>query len=107
MKIMYYQYGNTTCFVYDEPGNRYQYASGEINDDTLEPFFNAESIEVENIEDNSNVSSIMIENWASEMKSPENIQDDNYVPMIRNMFGTESKIYVAVKGSIKVYILVY
>ena len=100
-------YGNTTCFVYDEPSNRYNYASGEVNEDTLEPFYEADRIEVEELEENSYVASIMIENWASEMKSPENIQDDNYVPMIRNMFGTESKIYVAVKGSIKVYILVY
>jgi hypothetical protein len=107
MKIMYYQYGNTTCFVYDEPNNRYNYASGEISDDTLEPFFHADRIEVEELEEDSYVSSIMIENWASEMKSPENIQDDNFVPMIRNMFGTESKIYVAVNGSSKVYILVY
>lgn len=25
-------WGDTTAFVYDEPNNRYQYESGEIND---------------------------------------------------------------------------
>ena len=101
-------YGNTTCFVYDEPSNRYQYASGEINDDTLEPFFNAESIEVENLEDNSNVSGVMISEFIAECAPANNVQDDGFIPAIRKLFGEESKLYVATDGNNhKTFMLVY
>lgn len=100
-------YGNTTCFVYDEPSNRYQYASGEINDDTLEPFFNADRIEVEELEDDSRVAAVMIENWSKEFSPANDVQDDNYVSTIRNIFGEDSKLYVATNGEDTTYLLVY
>ena len=96
-KAIAHMYGNTTCFVYDEPSNRYQYVSGEINDDSLNPFLEADRIEVEELEDNSGVAAVMIENWSKEFSPANDVQDDNYVITIRNIFGENSKLYVATK----------
>ena len=101
-------YGNTTCFVYDEPSNRYNCEISEVNDDTLDIFFSAESIEVENLEDNSNVTAIMMSEFIAEYAPANNVQDDGFVPAIRNMFGSNSKLYSAINSEgNKTFILVY
>ena len=101
-------YGNATCFVYDEPNNRYNCEISEVNDDTLDIFFSAESIEVKNLEDDSNVSAIMISEFIAEYAPANNVQDDGFIPAIRNMFGENSKIYVATdENNHKTFMLVY
>ena len=88
-------YGKATCFVYDEPNNRYNCDIPEVNEDTLIDFFTAEKVEVENLEDDSNVASIMISDFIAEYAPANNVQDDGFIPAIRNMFGENSKLYVA------------
>lgn len=101
-------YGNATCFVYDEPNNRYNCAISEVDDDTVENFFIAENIEVENLEDNSNVSSIMIGEFIAEYAPANDVQYDGFVPAIRKLFGEDSKLYVATdENNHKTFMLVY
>ena len=101
-------YGNATCFVYDEPNNRYNCEISEVNDDTLDIFFSAESIEVKNLEDDSNVTAIMMSEFIEEYAPANNIQDDGFVPAIRKLFGEDSKLYVATdENNHKTFMLVY
>ena len=101
-------YGNATCFVYDEPNNRYNCIISEVNGDTLDIFFSAESIEVKNLEDDSNVTAIMMSEFIAEYAPANNVQDDGFVPAIRNMFGSNSKLYSAINSEgNKTFMLVY
>ena len=101
-------YGNATCFVYDEPNNRYNCEISEVNDDTVNNFFQTENIEVHNLEDDSNVTAIMISEFIAEYAPANNVQDDGFIPAIRNMFGENSKIYVATNSlGNKTFMLVY
>ena len=101
-------YGNATCFVYDEPNNRYNCVISEVNDDTLDIFFSAESIEVENLEDNSNVSCVMISEFIAEYAPANNVQDDGFIPAIRKLFGEDSMLYTATdENNHKTFMLVY
>ena len=107
-KAIAHMYGNATCFVYDEPNNRYNFVISEVDDDTVNDFFQTENIEVENLEDNSNVSGVMISEFIAEYASSNNIQDDGFIPAIRKLFGEDSRLYVATDGnSHKTFMLVY
>ena len=101
-------YGNSTCFVYDEPNNRYNCVIAEVDDDTVNDFFQTENIEVENLEDDSNVTAIMMSEFIAEYAPANNVQDDGFVPAIRNMFGSNSKLYSAINSEgNKTFMLVY
>jgi hypothetical protein len=107
-KAIAHMYGNTTCFVYDEPNNRYNCVISGVDDDTLDIFFSAESIEVKNLEDDSNVTAIMMSEFIAEYAPANNVQDDVFIPVIRKLFGEESKLYVATDGNNhKTFMLVY
>ena len=107
-KAIEHMYGCATCFVYDEPNNRYNCAIQEVNYATLCNFFSAESIEVESLEGDSNVSSIMISEFIAEYAPANNVQDDGFIPAIRKMFGENSKLYVATNtDGNKTFILFY
>lgn len=101
-------YGNTTCFVYDEPNNRYNCAISGVDDDTVNDFFQAENIEVEDLEDDSNVSGIMISEFIAEYAPANNVQDDGLITTIRKLFGEDSMLYVATdENNHKTFMLVY
>ena len=107
-KAIAHMYGNATCFVYDEPNNRYNCVISGVDDDTVNDFFQTENIEVENLEDNSNVSGVMISEFIAEGAPANNVQDDGFIPAIRKLFGEESKLYVATDGNNhKTFMLVY
>jgi len=100
-------YGNTTCVVYDSPDNRYNYSSLEVSESNIPEFYDASEIEEMDLEENSAVASVMIQNFAADFEPANNVQDDDYVPMIRKTFGPDSKLYVAICGNSSTYLLCY
>lgn len=98
--------GNTTCIVTDSPNNRMNYSSGEVDEKLLDQFFGKEITE-ESLDDNSEVAAVMLENFSAEMKPAHNVQDDNYMSIIRNCFSTNSILYSVKIGDETTFILYY
>ena len=105
-KIMGSMFGNTTCVVTDSPNNRMNYSSGEIDENLLDRFEGQEIIE-ETLDENSEVAAVMLENFSAEMKPASNVQDDDYMTVIRGCFSVNSKLYSAKIGDETTYILYY
>lgn len=99
-------FGNTTCVVTDSPNNRMNYSSGEIDENLLDQF-EGEEITEESLDENSEVAAVMLENFSAEMKPAGNVQDDDYMTIIRNCFSVNSKLYSAKIGDETTYILYY
>ena len=105
-KKMGSMFGNTTCIVTDSPNNRMNYTSGEIDDNILDQL-EGKDITEESLDENSEVAAVMLENFSAEMKPASNIQDDDYMTIIRNCFSINSKLYSAKIGDETTYILYY
>ena len=105
-KIMGSMFGNTTCVVTDSPSNRKNYSSGEIDENLLDQFENKKVTE-ELLDENSEVAAAMLENFSAEMKPASNVQDDEYMTIIRNCFSVNSRLYSAKSDSETIYILYY
>ena len=105
-KIMGSMFGNTTCVVTDSPNNRMNYSSGEVDENLLDQLEGKEITE-ESLDENSEVAAVMIENFSAEMKPASNIQDDDYMTVIRGCFSVNSRLYSAEIGDATVYILYY
>ena len=99
-------FGSTTCIVTDSPNNRMNYTSGEIDDNILDQL-EGKDITEESLDENSEVAAIMLENFSAEIKPASNIQDDDYMTIIRNCFSVNSKLYSAKIGDETIYILYY
>ena len=99
-------FGNTTCIVIDSPNNSMNYTSGEIDDNILDQLEGQEITE-ETLDENSEVAAVMLENFSAEMKPASNVQDDDYMTIIRNCFSVNSKLYSAKIGDETTYILYY
>ena len=105
-KKMGSMFGSTTCFVTDSPNNRMNYSCGEV-DDVLLDKLEGQEITEETLDENSEVAAVMLENFSAEMKPASNIQDDDYMTIIRNCFSINSKLYSAKIGDETTYILYY
>ena len=100
-------YGYSTCVVTDSMNNRYNYSSGVVDDELLEPFEGADDIVEETLDENSTVTSVMLENFSAETAPAENTQDDEYINVIRSIFSTASRLYSVEKDGVTTYILWY
>ena len=106
-KRMYGMYGYDTRVVTDSINNRYNYSSGEVDDELLEPFEGSDDIVEETLDENSTVTAAMLINFSVETAPAENTQDDEYINVIRSMFSETSRLYSVEKDEVTTYILWY
>lgn len=93
--------GKTTCVVMNN-----QYSSSEV-DDTLLSDFLSEEITEESLDENSEIASIMLQNFSVEMAPANNVQDDEYMKIVRGCFSVDSKLFSVKKDDEIIYVLCY
>jgi hypothetical protein len=70
--------GNTTAFVYDAPNNRYNYSSGEINDDVFDNVDSDTEFTIVGIDELPEVKEVIIDNFLREIAPAANVEDEGY-----------------------------
>lgn len=93
--------GSNTCIVMNN-----QYSWVEV-DDTLLSDFLSEEITEESLDENSEITSIMLQNFSVEMAPANNVQDDEYMKIVRDCFSVDSKLFSAKKDDEIIYVLCY
>lgn len=85
-------FGNLTAFVYDQENNRYNYASGEINDDIFENIVEGTEFRIENLDDYPQVKEVIVDNFLAEIAPASNVEDDGYNEVKRIIESGEAKV---------------
>ena len=76
--INHFNFGDFTAFVYDSANSRYQYASGEITDDTFAFATSQTEFNIVGIDTYPRVKEVIVYNFLPELASAPGIEDDNY-----------------------------
>jgi hypothetical protein len=98
-------YNDYTAFVYND-GTQTMYSGGEINEDTLEPFYDTDKIETYDMNELQDIKELMKENLLAEFK-PAGVEDEGYDSMAADFANGRGKIAkCGLNGNI-IYMLVW
>ena len=98
-------FGDTTAFVYDQPNSRYQYSSGEINEDI---FANApaDGYNIVGINDLQEVKEVVSDNFLSEIRPASGVEDEGYNSVKEAIESGTAKIGYWNEGMTTTYMLI-
>lgn len=99
-------YDDYTAFVYDD-GTQIMYSGGEINEETMDVFYQAEDIEMYDMSELPDVKELMQENILEEFEPAEGVVDDGYNSMVADFENGRGKIAKCISGRTTVYMLVW
>lgn len=99
-------YDDYTAFVYDD-GTQIMYSGGEINEEVMDVFYQAEDIEMYDMNEIPNIKELMQENLLEEFRPAEGVEDDGYDSMVADFGNSRGKIAKCISGRTTIYMLVW
>jgi hypothetical protein len=99
-------YNDYTAFVYND-GTQTMYSGGEISDDTLAPFYDADKIEVYGMNELLDIKELMQENFLAELEPAEGVDDEGYNSIATDFENGRGKIAKCELNGNIIYMLVW
>jgi hypothetical protein len=98
-------YNDYTAFVYND-GTQTMYSGGEINENTLDPFYGTNKIETYDMNELQDIKELMKENFLAEFK-PAGCEDEGYDSMVADFANGRGKIAKCELNGNIIYMLVW
>lgn len=99
-------YDDYTAFVYDD-GTQTMYSGGDINEDTMDVFYQAEYVEMYDMNELPDIKGLMQENLLEEFRPAEGVEDDGYNSMVADFENGRGKIAKCISSRTTTYMLVW
>lgn len=99
-------YDDYTAFAYND-GTQIMYSGGDINEDTMDVFYQAEYVEIYDMNELPVIKALMQENLLAEFKPAEGVEDDGYNSMVADFENGRGKIAKCVSDRTTIYMLVW
>lgn len=98
-------WGNTTAFVYESPKSHYNYASGEVNEDTFQYVDSDTDFNIVGIDDLPEVKEVIIDNFLPEIAPAECVEDESFDAIKSAIENGDAQIALWTEGTETAYML--